>query len=69
MGSCYNKYATHPKFITQRKEINVKDSMYTEEVRKSKCVSRGNYLLKINGMNNNASVTNKLVAYKNMNKK
>ena len=47
--------------IIQLKEINVRGSMHIEEVRIPSSVSGGNYLLKINGVNNNVSVTNKLV--------
>jgi hypothetical protein len=47
--------------LIQSKEINVNSSMHIEEVRIPRSVSGGNYLLKINGMNNNVSVTNKLV--------
>ena len=47
--------------IIQLKEINVRGSMHIEEVRIPKSASGGNYLLKINGINNNVSVTNKLV--------
>lgn len=47
--------------LIQSKEINVNSSMHIEEVRIPKSVSGGNYLLKINGMNNNVSVANKLV--------
>jgi hypothetical protein len=35
--------------------------MHIEEVRIPRSASGGNYLLKINGINNNVSVTNKLV--------
>ncbi|TMI97111.1 MAG: T9SS type A sorting domain-containing protein [Bacteroidetes bacterium] len=47
--------------LIQSKEINVNSSMHIEEVRIPRSVSGGNYLLKINGMNNNVSVANKLV--------
>jgi len=47
--------------LIQSKEINVNGSMHIEEVRIPKSASGGNYLLKINGINNNVSVTNKLV--------
>jgi hypothetical protein len=47
--------------LIQSKEINVNSSMHIEEVRIPRSVSGGNYLLKINGMNNNVSVTNRLV--------
>jgi len=47
--------------LIQSKEINVRGSMHIEEVRIPKSVSGGNYLLKINGANNNVSFTNKLV--------
>lgn len=47
--------------LIQSKEINVNSNMHIEEVRIPRSVSGGNYLLKINGKNNNVSVTNKLV--------
>jgi hypothetical protein len=47
--------------LIQSKEINVNSSRHIEEVRIPSSVSGGNYLLKINGVNNNVSVTNKLV--------
>jgi len=47
--------------LIQSKEINVNSSRHIEEVRIPRSVSGGNYLLKINGVNNNVSVTNKLV--------
>ena len=47
--------------IIQLKEINVRGSMHIEEVRIPRSVSGGNYLLKIKGVNNNVSFTNKLV--------
>ncbi len=47
--------------LIQSKEINVRGSMHIEEVRIPRSVSGGNYLLKINGANNNVSFTNKLV--------
>jgi len=61
-GSCIiiNMFFIH-KFSTQRKETNVKGSIPIEEVKMSKSLSGGNYLLKINGMNNTASFTNKIV--------
>ncbi len=47
--------------LIQTKEININSSMHIEEVRIPRSVSGGNYLLKINGISNNVSVTNKLV--------
>ena len=47
--------------LIQSKEINVNSSMHIEEVRIPRSVSGGSYLLKINGVNNNVSVTNKLI--------
>ena len=47
--------------LIQSKEINVNSSRHIEEIRIPSSVSGGNYLLKINGVNNNVSVTNKLV--------
>ena len=47
--------------IIQLKEINVRGSMHIEEVRIPRSVSGGSYLLKINGVNNTVSFTNKLV--------
>ena len=47
--------------LIQSKEININSSMHIEEVRIPRSVSGGNYLLKITGINNNVSVTNKLV--------
>src|SRR6187455_2747769 len=47
--------------MIQSKEINVRGSMHIEEVRIPKSVSGGSYLLKINGVNNTVSFTNKLV--------
>jgi len=47
--------------LIQSKEINVNSSTHIEEVRIPRSVSGGNYLLKINGVNNNVSVTNKLI--------
>lgn len=47
--------------LIQSKEFNLNSSMHIEEVRIPRSVSGGNYLLKINGVNNNVSVTNKLV--------
>ena len=35
--------------------------MHIEEVKMSKSLSGGNYLLKINGVNNTVSFTNKIV--------
>ena len=43
------------------KEVNIKSSMQTEEIRIPSSLSGGNYLLKINGVNNTVSVTNKIV--------
>src|SRR6187549_1972283 len=47
--------------MIQSKEINVRGSMHIEEVRIPRSVSGGSYLLKINGVNNTVSFTNKLV--------
>ena len=47
--------------LIQSKEINVNSSRHIEEIRIPSSVSGGNYLLKINGVNNNVSFTNKLV--------
>jgi len=47
--------------LIQSKEINVNSSRHIEEVRIPRSVSGGNYLLKIKGVNNNVSFTNKLV--------
>lgn len=47
--------------LIQSKEINVRGSTHIEEVRIPRSVSGGNYLLKINGVGNNVSFTNKLV--------
>ena len=47
--------------LIQSKEINVNSNMHIEEVRIPRSASGGNYLLKINGINNNVSLTNKLV--------
>ncbi len=47
--------------LIQSKEININSSMHIEEVRIPRSVSGGSYLLKITGLNNNVSVTNKLV--------
>ena len=47
--------------LIQTKEVNINSSMHIEEIRIPKSVSGGSYLLKINGVNNNVSVTNKIV--------
>jgi len=47
--------------LIQTKEVNIKNSMQTEEIRIPRSLSGGSYLLKINGVNNNVSVTNKIV--------
>jgi hypothetical protein len=47
--------------LIQSKEVNVNGSQQIEEVRIPRSVSAGNYLLKINGINNNISVSNKIV--------
>jgi hypothetical protein len=47
--------------LIQTKEVNVNSSMHIEEIRIAKSLSGGSYLLKINGVNNNVSVTNKIV--------
>ena len=47
--------------LIQTKEVNIKSSMQIEEIRIPRSVSGGSYLLKINGVNNTVSVTNKLV--------
>lgn len=47
--------------LIQSKEVNINSSMHVEEIRIPRSVSGGSYLLKINGVNNNVSVTNKIV--------
>ena len=47
--------------LIQSKEVNVNSSMHVEEIRIPRSVSGGSYLLKINGVNNSVSVTNKIV--------
>jgi len=47
--------------LIQSKEVNINSSMHVEEIRIPRSVSGGSYLLKINGVNNNVSFTNKLV--------
>jgi len=47
--------------LIQSKEVNVNNSQQIEEVRIPRSVSAGNYLLRVNGMSNNVSVTNKIV--------
>ena len=47
--------------LIQSKEVNVNNSQQIEEVRIPRSVSAGNYLLKVNGLGNNVSVTNKIV--------
>jgi hypothetical protein len=47
--------------LIQSKEVNVNGSQQIEEVRIPRSVSAGNYLLRINGINNNISVSNKIV--------
>ena len=47
--------------LIQSKEVNVNGSMQVEEVRIPRSVSAGNYLLRISGMNNTISVSNKIV--------
>ena len=47
--------------LIQTKEVNINSSMQIEEIRIPRSLSGGSYLLKINGVNNNVSVTNKLV--------
>jgi len=47
--------------LIQSKEVNVNNSQQIEEVRIPRSVSAGNYLLRVNGLGNNVSVTNKIV--------
>lgn len=47
--------------LIQTKEVNINSSMQIEEVRIPRSVSGGNYLLKVNGVSNKVSFTNKLV--------
>ncbi|HEU5164685.1 MAG TPA: T9SS type A sorting domain-containing protein [Chitinophagaceae bacterium] len=47
--------------LIQTKEVNINGNMHVEEIRIPKSLSGGSYLLKINGVNNNVSVTNKIV--------
>jgi len=47
--------------LIQTKEVNINSRMQIEEVRIPRSVSGGSYLLKINGVGNNVSFTNKLV--------
>ena len=47
--------------LIQSKEVNINSNMHVEEIRIPRSVSGGSYLLKINGVNNNVSFTNKLV--------
>ena len=47
--------------LIQSKEVNINSSMHVEEIRIPRSLSGGSYLLKINGVNNTVSVTNKLV--------
>jgi len=47
--------------LIQTKEVNINSNMHVEEIRIPRSLSGGSYLLKINGVNNNVSVTNKLV--------
>lgn len=47
--------------LIQSKEVNVSNSMQVEEVRIPRSVSAGNYLLRVTGMNNNVSASNKIV--------
>lgn len=47
--------------LIQSKEVNINGNMQIEEVRLPKTLSGGNYLLKVTGVANNVSVTNKIV--------
>ena len=47
--------------LIQSREVNINSSMHVEEIRIPRSVSAGSYLLKINGVNNNVSVTNKII--------
>jgi len=47
--------------LIQSKEVNINSNMHVEEIRIPRSLSGGSYLLKINGVNNNVSFTNKLV--------
>jgi hypothetical protein len=47
--------------LIQSKEVNINSSMHVEEIRIPRSISAGSYLLKINGVNNNVSATNKIV--------
>ncbi|HET6767879.1 MAG TPA: T9SS type A sorting domain-containing protein, partial [Chitinophagaceae bacterium] len=47
--------------LIQTKEVNVNSSMHIEEVRIPQAISRGSYLLRVTGVTNTVSVTNKLV--------
>jgi hypothetical protein len=47
--------------LIQSKEVNIRNDMQIEEVRIPKTLSGGSYLLKITGVTNKLSVTNKIV--------
>jgi hypothetical protein len=47
--------------LIQSKEVNINSKMQIEEVRLPRSLSGGSYLLKVNGVGNNVSFTNKLV--------
>jgi hypothetical protein len=47
--------------LIQSREVNINNNMQIEEVRIPRSVSAGNYLLRVTGLNNNISATNKIV--------
>jgi hypothetical protein len=47
--------------LIQTKEVNIRNNMQIEEVRIPKTLSAGSYLLKITGVTNSVSFTNKIV--------
>jgi hypothetical protein len=47
--------------LVQSKEVNINGSMQIEEVKIPKTLSGGSYLLKVTGMGNKVSFTNKIV--------
>ena len=47
--------------LIQTKEVSINSGMHVEEIRIPRSISAGSYLLKVNGVNNNVSVTNKII--------
>ncbi|HEX3167629.1 MAG TPA: T9SS type A sorting domain-containing protein [Chitinophagaceae bacterium] len=47
--------------LIQTKEVSINSGMHVEEIRIPRSISAGSYLLKVNGVNNNVSVTSKII--------